>query len=181
MVELEEIPSLSHLFDRDSLLRPPNRCHVILHNVEAPQGTSQSLRSCFLLPPRQLPSPHPPRSSVNALGVLVDRLAQAADSVSLFSYIFFLLFLDGLNEIKGLRVDISSVETNIIYVEIEEGSRTTAAKLCKDLEDYGILLMPMDSSRLRIVFHHQISATDVQYALSCFQQAVNGVRNENGN
>ncbi|XP_028216809.1 probable low-specificity L-threonine aldolase 1 [Glycine soja] len=164
MVELEEIPSLSHLFDRDSLLRPPNRCHVILHNVEAPQGTSQSLRSCFLLPPRQLPSPHPPRSSVN-----------------LFSYIFFLLFLDGLNEIKGLRVDISSVETNIIYVEIEEGSRTTAAKLCKDLEDYGILLMPMDSSRLRIVFHHQISATDVQYALSCFQQAVNGVRNENGN
>ncbi|KAL2954619.1 hypothetical protein AAZX31_19G233700 [Glycine max] len=99
----------------------------------------------------------------------------------LFSYIFFLLFLDGLNEIKGLRVDISSVETNIIYVEIEEGSRTTAAKLCKDLEDYGILLMPMDSSRLRIVFHHQLSATDVHYALSCFQQAVNGVRNENGN
>ncbi|KAH1196064.1 putative low-specificity L-threonine aldolase 1 [Glycine max] len=139
MVELEEIPSLSHLFDRDSLLRPPNRCHVILHNVEAPQGTSQSLRSCFLLPPH------------------------------------------GLNEIKGLRVDISSVETNIIYVEIEEGSRTTAAKLCKDLEDYGILLMPMDSSRLRIVFHHQLSATDVHYALSCFQQAVNGVRNENGN
>ncbi|KAG5056213.1 hypothetical protein AAZX31_03G229900 [Glycine max] len=91
------------------------------------------------------------------------------------------LLADGLNEIKGLRVDISSVETNIIYVEVEEGSRATAAKLCKDLEDYGILLMPMGSSRLRIVFHHQISASDVQYALSCFQQAVNGVRNENGN
>ncbi|XP_061340420.1 low-specificity L-threonine aldolase 1-like isoform X1 [Gastrolobium bilobum] len=88
---------------------------------------------------------------------------------------------DGLNEIEGLRVDTSSVETNIIYIEIEEGSRTTAAKLCKDLEDYGILLMPMSSSSLRIVFHHQISASDVQYALSCFQQAVNGVRNENGN
>ncbi|XP_027350468.1 probable low-specificity L-threonine aldolase 1 isoform X2 [Abrus precatorius] len=88
---------------------------------------------------------------------------------------------DGLNEIKGLRVDTSSVETNIIYVQIEESSRTTAAKLCKDLEDYGILLMALSSSSLRIVFHHQISTSDVQYVLSCFQQAVNGVRNENGN
>ncbi|ESW19209.1 hypothetical protein PHAVU_006G105400 [Phaseolus vulgaris] len=89
------------------------------------------------------------------------------------------LLADGLNEIKGLSVDTSSVETNMMFVEVEEGLGTTASKLCKDLEDYGILLMAIGSSRLRIVFHHQISASDVQYALSCFQQAVNGVRNEN--
>ena len=76
-------------------------------------------------------------------------------------------------------MDTSSVETNMMFVEVEEGLGTTASKLCKDLEDYGILLMAIGSSRLRIVFHHQISASDVQYALSCFQQAVNGVRNEN--
>ncbi|KAJ1414640.1 Threonine aldolase [Sesbania bispinosa] len=91
------------------------------------------------------------------------------------------LLADGLNEIKGLRVDASSVETNIVYIEIEEGSLTTAAKLCKDMEEYGILLMPISSSRLRVVFHHQISDSDVQYTLSCFQLAVNGIRNENGN
>ncbi|KAK7285881.1 hypothetical protein RJT34_20666 [Clitoria ternatea] len=86
---------------------------------------------------------------------------------------------DGLNEIKGLRVDTSCVETNIVCVEIEEDSQTTAAKLCKDMEDYDILLMAMGSSRLRIVFHHQISSSDVHYALSCFQHSMNGVRNEN--
>ncbi|KAI4301966.1 hypothetical protein L6164_035196 [Bauhinia variegata] len=90
------------------------------------------------------------------------------------------LLAEGLNEIKGLRVDISSVETNIIYIDIEEGSRTTSGKLCKDLEERGVLLMPMSSSRVRIVLHHEISASDVQYTLSCFQQAVKGVH-ENGN
>ncbi|KAL2345829.1 hypothetical protein Fmac_007114 [Flemingia macrophylla] len=79
------------------------------------------------------------------------------------------LLADGLNEIQGLRVDTSSVETNIINVEIKEGSPTTSSKLCKDLENYGILLLAGSSSRLRIVLHHQISADDVQYALSCFE------------
>nr|XP_027188816.1 probable low-specificity L-threonine aldolase 1 isoform X2 [Cicer arietinum] len=90
-------------------------------------------------------------------------------------------FADGLNKIKGLKVDISSVETNMVFIEIEESSGTTAAKICKDLEDYGILLLPIGSSRLRVVFHHQISNSDVKYALSCFQQAVSGGLNENGN
>jgi len=35
-----------------------------------------------------------------------------------------------------------------IYVEVEEVLGTTASKLCKDLEDYGILLMSVGSSRL---------------------------------
>ncbi|KAI5423997.1 low-specificity L-threonine aldolase 1 isoform X2 [Lathyrus oleraceus] len=88
---------------------------------------------------------------------------------------------DGLNEIKGLRVNTSSLETNIVYIEIEESLQTTAAKLSKDLEEYGILLMPISSSRLRVVFHHQISDTDVKYALSRFQHVVGGGPNENGN
>ncbi|CAL0316625.1 unnamed protein product [Lupinus luteus] len=90
------------------------------------------------------------------------------------------LFADGLNQIKGLRVD-RPLETNIVYIDIEEGSHTKAGKICKELEDRGILLMPESLSRLRVVFHHQISASDVQYALSCFKQAVNGVQTENGN
>ncbi|XP_027365062.1 probable low-specificity L-threonine aldolase 1 isoform X2 [Abrus precatorius] len=88
---------------------------------------------------------------------------------------------DGLNEIKGLKVDSCSVETNIVYIDIEEGSMTTAEKICKYLEERGILLMQESSSRLRVVLHHQILASDLQYALSCFQQAVKGVQNEIGN
>ncbi|KAE9619049.1 hypothetical protein Lal_00047943 [Lupinus albus] len=84
---------------------------------------------------------------------------------------------DGLNEIKGLRVD-GTVETNIIFIEIEEGSHLNAGRIWKDLEEHGILLMSKSISRLRIVLHHQISASDVQYTLSCFQKVV---KTENGN
>lgn len=79
---------------------------------------------------------------------------------------------DGLNQITGLKVDVSTVETNIVYADICESVNTTALKLSKNLEQHGILVMPEKASRVRIVIHHQISASDVQYTLSCIQQAV---------
>ncbi|XP_058744083.1 low-specificity L-threonine aldolase 1-like isoform X1 [Vicia villosa] len=88
------------------------------------------------------------------------------------------LLADGLNEIKELRINPFSVETNIIFIDIVDGSRTTTEKICKYLEERGILVMHDKPSRLRVVVHHQISASDVQYTLSCFQQAV---QIENGN
>ncbi|KAM0068696.1 putative aldehyde-lyase [Helianthus debilis subsp. tardiflorus] len=87
---------------------------------------------------------------------------------------------EGLNKIKGLSVDIASVETNIVYFEILKGSNITALKLGKIMEERGILLMPDSSSRVRIVIHHQVSASDVQYTLSCIKQAMTGVTDENG-
>ncbi|KAL2563213.1 hypothetical protein AAZV13_20G182200 [Glycine max] len=93
------------------------------------------------------------------------------------------LLADGLNEVKGLRVDACSVETNMVFIDIEEGTKTRAEKICKYMEERGILVMQESSSRMRVVLHHQISASDVQYALSCFQQAVavKGVQKEMGN
>ncbi|WVY98798.1 hypothetical protein V8G54_030949 [Vigna mungo] len=90
------------------------------------------------------------------------------------------LLADGLRELKGLRVDTLAGETNIVFIDIEDGMRTGAEKIRKYLEERGILVMQESSSRLRVVLHHQISASDVQYALSCFQQAVKGVENEMG-
>ncbi|KAG4122297.1 hypothetical protein ERO13_D11G258200v2 [Gossypium hirsutum] len=87
---------------------------------------------------------------------------------------------EGLNQIKGLKVDIAAVETNIIYVDIVEGSKITAEKLYKNLEEHGVLVMPKGLSRIRIVLHHQISSSDVHYTLSCFQQAFSGMHQENG-
>lgn len=84
----------------------------------------------------------------------------------------------GLNEIKGLKVDLKSVETNIVYADILECANITAPKLCKNLESQGILVIPEAPYRIRLVIHHQISANDVQYTLSSIQQAVTGVSNE---
>ncbi|KAI8539548.1 hypothetical protein RHMOL_Rhmol09G0191600 [Rhododendron molle] len=87
---------------------------------------------------------------------------------------------EGLNKIKGLRVDVASVETNIVYFDILKNAYVSAEKLCKNLEEQGILVMSLNSSRVRLVVHHQISTTDVQYTLSCIKEAMTGVPDENG-
>ncbi|GMP68087.1 hypothetical protein CsSME_00027823 [Camellia sinensis var. sinensis] len=87
---------------------------------------------------------------------------------------------EGLSKIKGLKADVTSVETNIVYFDILEGANITTQKLRKNLEEHGILVMPESSTRVRLVVHYQISASDVQYTLSCIQQAVTGVPAENG-
>ncbi|XP_076892380.1 low-specificity L-threonine aldolase 1-like [Bidens hawaiensis] len=90
------------------------------------------------------------------------------------------ILAEGLNKIKGLSADVASVETNIVYFEILKGSNITAKKLGKIMKEHGILLMPDSSSRVRIVIHHQVSASDVEYTLACIKKAMAGVTDENG-
>ncbi|KAD5961837.1 hypothetical protein E3N88_13310 [Mikania micrantha] len=64
---------------------------------------------------------------------------------------------EGLNQIKGLSVDIASVETNIVYFDILNGSHINALKLGKIMEEHGILLMPDSPSRhLALVFVQEL-------------------------
>ncbi|KAK9087433.1 hypothetical protein Syun_029827 [Stephania yunnanensis] len=81
-------------------------------------------------------------------------------------------FADGLSQIKGLRVDSSTVETNLVFFDILKSSNIVVYELCKVLEENGILVMPVSSSSIRIVLHHQISESDVHYTLSSIQQAM---------
>ncbi|KAG9445672.1 hypothetical protein H6P81_011800 [Aristolochia fimbriata] len=88
---------------------------------------------------------------------------------------------EGLNQIRGLHVDVSTVETNMVFFDFVDGSTTNVEKLCKILEERGILVMPASSSCIRIVLHHQISDSDVQYTLSCIQQIVLQLQAESNN
>ncbi|KAJ6974779.1 low-specificity L-threonine aldolase 1 [Populus alba x Populus x berolinensis] len=88
------------------------------------------------------------------------------------------MLAEGLNRIKGLRVNVAAVETNIVYFDVVKGA---AEKLCKNLEQHGILIMQESPISIRVALHHQISASDVQYTLSCFKQALTGeVQEDNG-
>ncbi|XP_022966504.1 probable low-specificity L-threonine aldolase 1 [Cucurbita maxima] len=90
------------------------------------------------------------------------------------------LLASELNQINGLKVDPKSVETNIIFLEIEQDSKISAESLCKNLEEHGILLMQESSSRIRMVVHHQISASDVNYTINCIKQFVCGYPLQSG-
>lgn len=88
------------------------------------------------------------------------------------------IFADGLNRISGLRVDKSSVETNMVFFDILEDSHIMVDQLCKILKEHGVLMMPVSTSSIRIVLHHQITESDVQYAISCTQQAILQLQSE---
>ena len=90
------------------------------------------------------------------------------------------ILAEELNKIKGLKVDIAAVETNIVYCDILKGSKISETEMCKILEQHGLLILPEGLMRIRFVIHHQISENDVHYAVSCVQRALAGVAEENG-
>lgn len=86
----------------------------------------------------------------------------------------------GINNIKGLKVDLASVETNIVYFDIIKESGLTEDELIKNLEVLGVLAMTEGPRKIRLVIHHQISELDVQYTISCIQKIVTGLPDKNG-
>ncbi|KAL8171094.1 hypothetical protein V2J09_022898 [Rumex salicifolius] len=131
-----------------------------------------------------------------ALKVPVQRLVEAGDSVSIGVICSAALvalkenvdkleddhrkakmLADGLNQIKGLEVNVNSVQTNIVYVDLIE-TNSGAPELCKNMKEHGILALPENQSRIRFVIHHQISESDVHYTLSCIQQAISGATSD---
>ncbi|KZV22579.1 putative low-specificity L-threonine aldolase 1 [Dorcoceras hygrometricum] len=75
----------------------------------------------------------------------------------------------GISKVEGLKVDVATVETNIVYVEVSKDSSITEMELLEILEAHGIYAMQDGPRMIRLVLHHQISENDVHYALSCFQ------------
>lgn len=87
---------------------------------------------------------------------------------------------EGLSSIKGIEVDLTTVETNIVFFNILKDVGLTEVELLKNLEEHGIHAMAEGPLTIRLVIHHQISESDVQYALSCIQKAMNVLPPENG-
>ncbi|XP_039139050.1 probable low-specificity L-threonine aldolase 1 [Dioscorea cayenensis subsp. rotundata] len=85
------------------------------------------------------------------------------------------ILADGLNQIKQLSVDMSSVETNMVYFNILDSSVISPEKICEVLEEHGVLAMPASAVSVRLVLHHQISESDINYALTCIKQAVDQI------
>jgi len=50
--------------------------------------------------------------------------------------------------------------------------RISPHRLCQVLEQRNVLAMPASSKSVRFVLHYQISDSDVQYALTCVEKAV---------
>lgn len=87
---------------------------------------------------------------------------------------------EGLSSIKGLCVDLASVQTNMVFAEVTEDSRLNSEQICKALQNHGILVMALSKHKIRLVLHHQISRDDVQHAILCFQEVLAHPKECNG-
>ncbi len=72
---------------------------------------------------------------------------------------------EGLAELPGVDIDVTRVETNIVVFGV-----TDAFGLCGDLYEEGVQLAPLGPRRLRAVTHLDVSADDIERALTVFRR-----------
>ncbi|GFP91755.1 probable low-specificity l-threonine aldolase 1 [Phtheirospermum japonicum] len=76
------------------------------------------------------------------------------------------ILAEGLNNIKGLKVDLASVETNIVYFDILEDLDITESGLLQNLEAHGILAMPEGlRKKLSLAFPVQMVGCEASEAM----------------
>uniref|UniRef100_A0ACD5XWR6 Uncharacterized protein n=1 Tax=Avena sativa TaxID=4498 RepID=A0ACD5XWR6_AVESA len=83
----------------------------------------------------------------------------------------------GLSKIKHLTVDLTSVETNMVFFDTDP--QISPGKLCQLLEQRNVLAMAVSSKSVRLVIHYQISDSDVQHVLTCMEEAVEEILSRN--
>jgi len=75
------------------------------------------------------------------------------------------ILAEGLNQVRGLRVDLSRVETNIIIVDVSD-TGMTPEQIVSVFRDHGVLSVPFGRTRIRLVTHLDVSEKDCLEALN---------------
>ncbi len=85
-------------------------------------------------------------------------------------------FAEAMVHVQGVRLNASTVETNIVNVDLENGMPAAAVTaLCKTK---GLDINPSGPSRIRAVTHMDVSRADVESAARILASAVDAVANE---
>jgi threonine aldolase len=74
-----------------------------------------------------------------------------------------------LAAISGLKVDVKRVETNILMVEVARQG-WNAPRLADALRAEGVLCLPMDPSRLRMVTHYDVDEAGIDRAAGAVER-----------
>jgi threonine aldolase len=77
------------------------------------------------------------------------------------------LLAEGLNAVPGLGVDLGSVQSNIVMVNLDDGL-PPPVELAARLTARGLLCFPFGARRLRLVTHLDVSREECQRALPLF-------------
>jgi threonine aldolase len=71
----------------------------------------------------------------------------------------------------GVSIDLTGVETNIVYIDVSE-SLGTAKAVCDALKENGVWMLPVAPQRIRAVTHLDVSAADIERVIAVFQRVL---------
>jgi len=74
---------------------------------------------------------------------------------------------EALDELVGLRIDLESVQTNIVMVDVEYMS---AAEFLGKMKEEGVLVGALTDKRVRFVTHKDVSRQDIQKTIDTIRQ-----------
>ena len=78
---------------------------------------------------------------------------------------------EGLAHISGIKVDLETVQTNMVYLDLQESSMDTYQFLPK-LAKYNILGSPRPPTKVRLVTHYGISEEDIYATIKAIEEIV---------
>ena len=105
-------------------------------------------------------------AGIHALEHHVDRLAEDHRQARRFA--------EGVAGIAGLGIALDSVESNIVYFEVEEGIGRSAKEVVGLLADRGVSIGALGPQLLRAVTHLDVGAAEVDAALEVLRGVVEG-------
>lgn len=97
-----------------------------------------------------------------ALGQMTTRLAGDHANARLLA--------EGLALIPGIRVDMRTVETNIVIFDVS-GTGIPAAEISRRLREQGVLINPVNAGLMRAVTHYDVSRGDCERAVQALAAA----------
>jgi len=100
-------------------------------------------------------------AAIVALEQMVDRLAEDHQNARILA--------EGLAETRGFAIDLESVESNLVYFEVNDPS-IDPDRLVKALAAEGVRLNPADGTRFRAVTHYGIERKDIEAALATLRR-----------
>jgi len=78
---------------------------------------------------------------------------------------------EGLANISGIKVDLETVQTNMVYFDLQESGMDTYQFLPK-LAKYNILGLPRPPTKVRLVTHYGISEEDIYATIKAIKEIV---------
>jgi threonine aldolase len=82
----------------------------------------------------------------------------------------------GLAGLRGIEIDPTEVETNLVFFRLAPGSGWTAPDLARALREHGIEVGAFGPSLIRAVTHLDVGREDIDRALAVFGRVLGGPR-----